>query len=53
MEGHLSGRRSDWIIQGKTRRSGHSPRGRGNVACCPGQDGPGRIKQKGSTPPGL
>ena len=53
VEGHVAGRRLDWIIRGRTRRSGHNPRVRGNMACFSGQDGPGRINQKGSTPPGL
>ena len=46
----------DWIIWGRKRRSGHNSQGwikRGNVACRLGQDFPGRIKQKGSPPPGL
>ena len=43
----------DWKIGGRTRRSCHDPRGRGKMVCRPGQDSPGRIRQKGSPPPGL
>ena len=46
----------DWVIRGRARRSGHNPQGqinRGKVASRPGQDCPGRIKQKESTPPRL
>ena len=53
VEGHVAGGRSDWIIRRGTGRSSHNRRGRGKMACCSGQDGPGQINQKRSTQPGL
>ena len=47
---------TDWIIRGRTRRSGHNPKAkinRGNVACHTGGVLPGRTKQGESSPPGV
>ena len=49
--GHADARDSN--IRGRARRSVHNPRGRGKKVCRPGEDCQGRIKEKGSPPPGL